>query len=104
MKNLIQFIKESTIDDSNKYYMNIDDLENGQQYFVVLCSDENGEPKPIEVIFKKEGKEFTFANPDDDREMFDWHDLINSTSGDENSPKIAIFKTEKEAKNFCKLL
>jgi len=101
MKNLVEFIKESTIDDIDKYYVDIKDLKNGQKYFIGVCDGENGESQPMQLVFKKEGEEFIFANPDDDREMYDWHDLINSTGDDEKTPQVAIFKNDKEAKDFC---
>jgi len=100
MKDLTSFIKES-IDDINKYYVNIADLKNGQKYWVGVCTEENGDSKPMELVFKKNGKEFIFVNPDDDREMYDWHDLINSTGDDEKTPQVTIFKDKKIAQKFC---
>lgn len=100
MKDLTNFIKES-INDIDKYYVNIDDLKNGQKYWVGVCTGDNNESEPMELMFKKEGTEFIFSNPDDDREMFDWHDLISSTDANK-TPQVAIFDDEKTAKKFCK--
>lgn len=102
MKNLVQFIQESKIDDANKYYVKINDLENGKKYWVGAFSDETDEFEPTEVIFKKKGRYFTFVNPDDDRDQFGWHELVSSAGDDKHTPHVAIFKNEKEAKNFCK--
>lgn len=102
MKNLVQFIQEAKNDDANKYYVKINDLENDKKYWVASFSDENNEFEPTEVIFKKKGKYFTFANPDDDRDQFGWHELVSSAGDDKKTPHVAIFKNEKEAKNFCK--
>ena len=97
MKSLKNFIYE-TIDDINKYYIDVDTLKDGQEIFVGVVPDY---AKPMKVVVKVHDKETVFVNSDDDREIYQWTDLINSKDQNEEKEQIAVFKDMKEAKKFC---
>ena len=59
----------------------------------------------MNVIVKKHGNDIIFANPDDDRDMMEWKEFINSTDDsfrEEKNPSVAVAKDLKQAKEICK--
>jgi len=103
MKNLISYIKES-VNDITPFYKKIADFKDGEN--IILCwLDEDGYAQPMNVIVKKHGNDVVFVNPDDDRDMIDWKDFINSTDDsfrEEKNPSVAVAKDIKQAKEICK--
>lgn len=106
MKTLQNFIQEKareTAVDINKYYVKLADLKDGDN-IILGWIDEDGYAIPMNVIVKKHGNDVIFANPDDDRDMMEWKEFVNSTDDsfrEEKNPSVAVFKNQKEAKRFC---
>ena len=101
MKNIITYIKESTVD-IDKYYKPISSFKDGDN-IIAAWIDEDGYARPFNVIVKKKGNEVVFVNPDDDRDIMTWKDFANSTddSFDKENPQIAVADTPKELQKFC---
>ncbi len=103
MKNLLTYIKES-VNDITPFYQKIADFKDNEK--LILCFiNEDGYAEPMEVVVKKNGEDIIFANPDDDRDMHEWKEFVNSTDDsfrEEKNPQVAVAKNMKEAKEICK--
>lgn len=105
MKNLLTYIKESVkpVDDITSYYQKIADFKDNQK--LILCFvNEDGYAEPMKVVVKKNGNDIMFANLDDDRDLHDWKDFVNTTDDsfkEEKNPQVAVAKNMKEAEAIC---
>jgi hypothetical protein len=106
MKSLQNFIQEKakeTAVDINKYYKKISDFKNGENV-ILAWIDEDGHAYPFNVIIKKTGSKVEFVNPDDENEVMDWKEFVNSTDDsfrEEKNPQVAVANTVKEMQRFC---
>jgi len=99
MKNLINYIKESAID-INKYYKKISDFKDGEN-IILGWIDEDNYAEPYNVIVKKKGNETLFVNPDDENDVIDWHEFINTTDNDEKNPQVAWSNSVSKMQKVC---
>lgn len=102
MKNLARFIKES-LSEINPFYKKISDFKEGQELLLGFINDD-GYAEPMKVIVKKKGDETVFVNADDERDIKDWKEFINSTDDsfrEYKNPQVAVGKDKKQIKEIC---